>query len=779
MLSSIAPVHTNSAPSDDVEKAVAQATASLLARIAAMEAENVALKQQLQTAMKTGAIPPNGVDKAPAAPTITEPKKTSATTATKKTSVTTAAQKMPATTELKKTPATPAPKKSVATTEPVTAKRAEVPRVRPAAPVLEATPLVDESTSLAAPEGRKLPSNKFFFRLMHSSKTMQISPTLRAMLSEMDLYNHKWEINEIPAVMNCLVLLDRVPEALAFAKKWINSLTMLNHLMGQAARVKCPKLALGLLQLGVERNYAIDELTYNKCIVACARGPPSYLSTIEHLVTDMQEHGHRPNDLTFGALVVAAARLDHWSAVGPTLDMMDELPYDERVAAYSTVLVRLGREDHHEFCYRLFKHTITTGLSVSEDAVRVVVASCGKIARRVDALEVLDAISLDSIVSLKTFNALIAALANLDPTRAFEVFGTLQSRPNLELDIYTVNSVLLACVRARSFDEGVELFESRPVPFDNVTICTMLQLCGQAKQHAKATEIFGTALTTLPPSRQLYEEYFEALVESDVGSLAIEAFWRARENDTKFQPTLKMLNCLLRACHASTEHLDVMGQRLLDVFENANHTVSSVSVNHQLSLLIAANKLDAADEWLNTMRARGLVTYFSYQQLMVAYYDRGEYDKCLEVYGQCRGQRIEMLQQVKWKPYAFPRTGLVLLAQRAYYALGDWDSVVAMAPTVKGRQGTLHPWLSDRGCQELLMRAILAHEQRGDWEACVALYSKMVSVGMNDTDAYQATVRAVAKAGEFEAALDVNGGEWYRNERTSKGWFTPSDDDAK
>ncbi|OQS03404.1 hypothetical protein THRCLA_04297 [Thraustotheca clavata] len=738
-------VHTSSKDVSDVERAVAQATASLLARIAAMEQENHQLKSQLKDAMASiktidqsminavVAKEDNDVE-LPLLQTMDDPLEDD----------TSLDEKLEIVTEVK---------------EPT---------------IIAQKPLVENKKAIVAKSLKtaKPPSNKFFFRLMYGSKTMQLSPKLRDSLNQLDVFGRSWEIHEIPAVMNCLVLLDRVPDALAFAKKWTNSITILDHLMGQAARVKCPKLALGLLQLAVERQYDVSTTTYNKCMVACARGPSSYLATVEHLFSDMQEHGHHPNGMTFGALLVAAARLDHWHSAQPTIDMMDTLPYEERLEAYTQVIIRLGRLDHHEFCYRIFKHAMEESLPLGEDAIRSVISSCGKIARRDDAAKMLDYVSLDSIQSLKTFNALIAAYANLNPPKAFEVFQELQKRPGLDLDIYTVNSVLLACVRQRSFEEGLELYESRPVPFDLVTICTMLQLFGQAKKPELAASIFLKALESLPASRALFEEYFEALIECNEADTAIDAFWKYNSHPG-FQPTLKILNCLLRACHECTDTgFDLKGKQIFDWFLKKHESIGSVAYNHMLTLLIKAQKIDQAHEWFDEMRLKGIVTYFSFQQLMLAYYDCGEFAKCIDIYNSFQGQRIEMLQQVKWKPYAFPRTGLAVLAQRAHFALGDWDQVIAMAPQLKGRKGQLHPWYTDRGCQELLQKAILATEQKDDWQSCVSLYSMMVSVGMNDNEAYQATVRAVAKAGEFEAALDVNGGEWYRNERTSKGWFT-------
>ncbi|OQR82568.1 hypothetical protein ACHHYP_15856 [Achlya hypogyna] len=748
---SAARVHTNSHASDEVEKAVAQATASLLARIATMEEENRALKQQLQDAIKASKL---------AAPP--EEKRIGQKERTTKPDTTTKGPAKPVQTRMPREQASMEPSAS-------SSPNVEVVAV-PTSTVGDSNAMPSENASIEkVPPRNKPPNNKLFYRLMWGSKTLCPSPTLRETLNEVDVFSRQWEIHEIPAVMNCLVLVDRVPDALAFAKKWTNSITMLNHLLREAARVKCPKLALGLLQLGVERNYDICTTSYNMVIIACARGPASYLSTVEHLLSDMQERGHRPNAATFGGLLVTTARLNHWITSQSALDMMDTLPTDERVAAYASVLVRLSRFDHHEFCYRVFKHTVETGLPLGEEAIRSVISSCGKISRRDDALEMLNVISVDSIQSLRTFNALIAAYANLDPAKAFDVFRALQQR-ELNIDIFTVNSVLLACVRQRLFADGVELFESRPVPFDVVTICTMLQLCGQAKDAAKALDIFKQARETLPLSRPLLEELVEALVEADAGDKALNEFEELKPK-IEFVPTLKLLNGLLRAARLVPD-CDAAGRQVLDWFEGAGVSMSSVSANHMLLLLLQAKKLDEAAAWLDEIRRRGLVTYFSYQQLMVAYFDAGDYAKCLEVYNQCTGQRLEMLQQVKWKPYAFPRTGIVVLAQRAHFALGNWDKVIAMAPLVKGRQGTLHSWLSDRGCQELLQKAILAHEQRGDWEGCVSTYSMMVAVGMNDTEAYQATVRAVAKAGEFEAALDVNGGEWYRNERSSKGWFS-------
>ena len=78
--------------------------------------------------------------------------------------------------------------------------------------------------------------------------------------------------------------------------------------------------------------------------------------------------------------------------------------------------------------------------------------------------------------------------------------------------------------------------------------------------------------------------------------------------------------------------------------------------------------------------------------------------------------------------------------------------------------------------KEVAKIAVEACDKTEDWKSAVQLYDSIAP----DLDEpsniaiYEIVVKIVARAGEFEGALDVNGGEWYRNNRTDKGWFPSS-----
>nr|AAY43382.1 unknown protein [Phytophthora infestans] len=73
---------------------------------------------------------------------------------------------------------------------------------------------------------------------------------------------------------------------------------------------------------------------------------------------------------------------------------------------------------------------------------------------------------------------------------------------------------------------------------------------------------------------------------------------------------------------------------------------------------------------------------------------------------------------------------------------------------------------------ELLVLAVSSCESEGDWRAAVTMYDEMTGRLDEDTNVemYKHIVKIVASAGEFDRALDVGGGQWYRQNRPDQGW---------
>ncbi|RHY24111.1 hypothetical protein DYB32_008969 [Aphanomyces invadans] len=604
----------------------------------------------------------------------------------------------------------------------------------------------------------------------------------------MPLLEMSWTSKEAPAILTALVLLDRLNDAKVFASRYGSDLALQHRFMAQASRVKCPDVAISILAnvADVHSADAIDAYLYTGAISACSNGPAEFVPMAFELFEDLIRAPHvDATALTYAAVLSACSRLDKWDYAMRVLRMIQALP--DRADVIATVIQTVGLANHHEFAFRLFKFALDAHLPLPERAVRVALSSCAKVSNRDSAVDRLDKL-LQSVLSpsaatpsysLKLYNALIAAYANLEPATSFDVYDALHARGFVP-DIYTYNSVLLACVRARDIPRGLALFRAMPVQFDLVTICTMLQLCRQSSNDASnvdaavqmATELYFDGLNAFGPSITLYEEYLETLVEHQRVEMAVQLYDKNRRL-ADFMRTSKLLNLLLRA----TKHDVATAQRIFDDFANRNVPVASVSWNHLMAAYIAANDLGRAEQVLIKMQQLQVATVFSYQLLMAAYYNSNEYTHCARIFDQFDGLRFQRMHSgIHAKPQKVPQSGVVILASRALYELKDYRAVVAMAPSFHA------PRLSQLtdGCKkELVRQAILASEQLDDWQSCVQLYGEMVRAGVSDVKAYEATVRAVAKAGEFEAALDVNGGDWYRNDRHdkhSKGWFAPQDD---
>ncbi|ETV64912.1 hypothetical protein H257_18278 [Aphanomyces astaci] len=653
-------------------------------------------------------------------------------------------------------------------------------------PLVHAAPTTTaDDVEKAAPTEAKMKSDlyggstpvQFYFRLIECTRKYMLSPKLRKTLATMPLLQMSWTAKEAPAILTALILMDRHHDAKTFASRYASDAALQHRFMAQASRLRCPDVAISILANVAEHhsNEAIDAYLYTGAISACSNGPVEFVPTAFDLFEDMAHSAHvDPTPLTYSAVLTACSRLDKWDYATRVLRTIETLP--DRADVMASVIQSVGLANHHEFAFRFFKFALDAKLPLPERAIRVALSSCAKVSNRDSAVHRLDAflhsLPTDESYSPKLYNALISAYANLEPATSFQVYAAMHKR-GLDPDIFTYNSVLLACVRARDIPRGLALFRAMPVAFDLVTICTMLQLCRQVSPHTNdmaqlATELYYDGLNAFGPSNTLYEEYLETLVEHGNMDAAVQLYAKNRRLPG-FTRTSKLLNLLLRA----TKHDVAAAQRIFNEFANRNNVVSSVSWNHLLAAYVAAQDLGVAEQVLAKMEQLQVTTVYSYQVLMAAYFDSNEFAHCGRIFDQFQGLRFQRLHS---KPHKVPQTGLLILASKSRYALKDFDGVVAMAPAFNA------PRLSQLtdGCKKELVRlAILASEQLDDWQTCVQLYGEMARAGVSDVRSYEATVRAVAKAGEFEAALDVNGGDWYRNDRHDKhsnGWFSSQDD---
>ncbi|KAH9078474.1 hypothetical protein Ae201684P_019559 [Aphanomyces euteiches] len=622
-----------------------------------------------------------------------------------------------------------------------------------------ATPVVKEAKKVQNANDPQLyggfSQRQFYFRLLGCTNQLKVSPTLRQMLTNMPLMEMKWNVDEAPAILVALVLLDRVKDAIYFTSRYRDA-SVQRHFIMLSKRLACPDLALAILaQVSEYHGTTVPKhpriwLTYSSKTCKTMAFP----SMPRHLVRSCAP-----------ALATTNGNMTQiWQLV-------DSLP--EKEANYSEILLELGKANLHEATFRAYKHALAEKIVLPERIHRIAISSSAKISNRDDAMQQLDAFQdqmTSSIESPELFNALIAAYANLDPETSFDVFQTMQDR-GIVPDIFTYNSVLLACVRQRNYDRGLQVFQSMPAKKDIVTNCTMLQLCRQANEIAMAKLVYYNCLNHLGPSTVLYEEFVETLVENNRMADAIKVYTKNKDLNS-FLRTSKLLNLLLRAAKDDVE----TAQAIFEDFSTRPVPISVVSWNHLMAAYIAADRLTDADRILHEMQRRGLASVFSYQQLMSAFYDKGDFGRCVDMYKQFVGVRFQRLNNaMRFKQLqSFPQTGLRITASRATYEMKVFADVVQMAPSFHAPK--LH--MLTEGCKrELIKQSILAAEQLNDWQTCVQLYTEMVRANCNDIAAYESTVRAVAKAGEFDAALDVDGGSWYRNERHSKGWFNPPKDD--
>ncbi|KAJ8558658.1 hypothetical protein ON010_g8793 [Phytophthora cinnamomi] len=346
-------------------------------------------------------------------------------------------------------------------------------------------------------------------------------------------------------------------------------------------------------------------------------------------------------------------------------------------------------------------------------------------------------------------------------------------------DVVTFNSLLLAAVRSRKVDMFpfiLSLMSEAGLNWDAYTLNILLEGCA-LKGDTEMARYYWSEATQGKQSRSddssgvkqnvtLDRAHYETLMGVYYASGDYKAIVNLWQNDKicrRRAKSSKSLNFLIRSCEGLKD--DKTAVAILAEFAERGQPLSSITHHHMLEVFLAADKYKAASAYLHKMlEVDGLVSTFSFTVLIKYLAKNKRHSDVLAMFDLYLETR-ESSSKGQNPLLHYPTDVIYILTMRSAVELQDHETVLAI-------YGDLPNTMSMAVRTELLVLAISSCELEGDWRAAVTMYDEMTGKLDEDTNVelYKHIVKIVASAGEFDRALDVGGGQWYRQNRPDKGW---------
>ncbi|KAF1329879.1 Ppr repeat protein, partial [Globisporangium splendens] len=621
----------------------------------------------------------------------------------------------------------------------------------------------------------------------------KVSSVLRKYMDEFPILDNTWSDQELVLIVGALIKMNRSQVALDVLRNQFKEpdRNRLNRVAAESARLGNAQVALGILDIAKHFNMEPDVITYTSAIHACARGGRADVPTALQLLNEMIQDGITPNHRTYGAAVLAYARLNRWEEIE---DLMDAIPYTDdgnKSAVFASAIITCTRNRQYLFATRLFKMLLDQGIYPGDNLCNAALSACARTSDLHHLNVIFKLVEIHATPTIYTFNSMISAYGNArDMDEALRVHRVMKAR-GVQPDVVTFNALLLGAVRSRRVElvpQILSMMAQESAKWDVYTLNMLLEACVLTGDAAQAEAYVSMATNSKEEDKskqqsvRLDRTHFETLMNVYFVAKQYEkviSLWRDNYVCRRRTKSSKALNFLIRACKETAD--DTTAVALLEEFTARGHVASSVTHNHLLATFLAADKVDAARTHLAQMEADGLATTFSFTLLMkhlllkstsknsasAATTTTTNHEQLNDVLAIFNAYLEARDNRAKWNNplLHFPTDAIYVLAARAAKQLGAHDDLleiyhecpVTTAVDVK---------------KEIAKLAIASCDDQGDWKAAVLLYDELTPKLDTETNIalYEHVVKIVARAGEFEQALDVNGGDWYRLNRTDRGW---------
>lgn len=629
-------------------------------------------------------------------------------------------------------------------------------------------------------------------------------------MDEYPILDNKWSDQELVLITGALIKMNRSELALDVLRNQFQepNRNRLNRVAAESARLGNAQVALGILDIAKHFKLDPDVITYTSAIHACARGGRSDVPMALQLLNEMIQDGITPNHRTYGAAVLAYARMNRWEEIE---ELMDAIPYTDdgnKSEVFASAIITCTRNRQYLFATRLFQMLLNQGIYPGDNLCNAALSACARTSDLHHLNIIFRLVEKHATPTIYTFNSMISAYGNArDMDEAMHVYAIMKER-GVQPDVVTFNALLLGAVRSRRVDmlpQLLSMMDEEGAKWDVYTLNMLLEGClvaedaeqaekywdcatashkGNKKNKVKSdSSVAATSLATQAQEQEaqlqdvrLDRTHFETLMSVYFAAKQFDkliALWRENYVCRRRTKSSKALNFLIRACKETAD--DATATALIDEFVGRGHVVSSVTHNHLLATLLAADKYSLALAHLRKMDNDGLATTFSFTLLMKHLLKRSNSEDKTTEASEAAHEVLELFKMyiharnghAKWNAplLHFPADALYVIATRAAKQVGAHEDLL-------GIYSECPATMSMAVKKEIARLTIESCDAEGDWKTAVLLYDELTNALDTDTNIalYELVVKIVARAGEFEKALDVNGGDWYRLNRTDKGW---------
>ncbi|KAF4032727.1 Pentatricopeptide repeat-containing protein 2 [Phytophthora infestans] len=608
----------------------------------------------------------------------------------------------------------------------------------------------------------------------------KVSSVLRKYMNEFPILNNNWSDQELVMIVCTLIKMNRSEMALEVLRNQIKEpdRDRVNRVAAASARMGNAQVALGVLEIANHFNLAPDVITFTSAIHACARSGKYDVPMALNLLNEMISANVQPNARTYGAMILAYARMDRWEEI---LELVNSIPYTDeahKTEVFTCAIISCSRNRQHHYASRLFELLLEDGVYPGDNVCNAALSSCARTPDVAQLRRIFKLVENHATPSTYSYNCMISAYGNArSMDKALKVFESMQNEATIAPDIVTFNSLLLAAVRSRRLDMFpfiLSLINEAGIKWDAITLNILLEGCSLNGDIELAQYYWSQATQGKQPSADVSSEdnhhvtldrgHFETLMAVYIAAgdyQAVVDLWQKSRLCRRRAKSSKSLNFLLRACEGLK--YDKTAVAVLAEFADRGQPLSPIAHQHMLEVFLAADKYDAASAYLHKMmETDGLVSTFSFTVLMKYLAKNKRHSDVLAVFNlyleTCESNDQNSLLQ-------YPTDAVYVLAMRSAVELEDHETVLAI-------YSGLPTTMSMAVHTELLVLAVSSCESEGDWRAAVTMYDEMTGRLDEDTNVemYKHIVKIVASAGEFDRALDVGGGQWYRQNRPDQGW---------
>nr|CCA19472.1 conserved hypothetical protein [Albugo laibachii Nc14] len=574
------------------------------------------------------------------------------------------------------------------------------------------------------------------------------------------LTQYKWNHHDMVLILEGLLSLNQTNLSKEFLIHQLEKghIESLYSTMALCMRKRNAELALAIFNFAAQNPERMDAGVFTGVIHCCACDELKHIRTAIRLFERMEREGFEPNYRTYGAILLAYARLNHWNEIHSLLEIVQmEKSTRELNKAISCAIVNSYHKSMYIAASKLFMMMLEGGMMPKDNHVwHAALSSSGRIANIKTLDAVTQSISSQNPVDKSLLCIIMSAYGYANkPEKAFDIFDRERDRihePNADI----ANALLTTCMRSESLDrvtQVIDYMKQNHIHWDLCTLNILLQICAIHGDFRQAEEYWRTA-----------EETFHIRVDRQSYELLVQVYTQARAYDKVFKlwqddrtcrrrgKSSLMLNCLIDACK---EYKDIdTALKFLDEFQERGHVVSSFSQNRLISVFLACDQGSQALAYYHEiMLNEKNQTPHAVTALLKHYMSKNEYEKVMELYHFFISEPERL---------HFPLDAIYLYVAKAAALTGEHQVVLDVYKLAE--QAGSSVVISARLGIELLESC----KKANDWKSAVTLYDHLHPKLNQETAQhfYKQVLQVVASAGEYEEALNVNGGAWYRSRQT-------------